>query len=93
MLAQLEAAYDRREQLWAQLEQDLTQCGIVFFSLFHDAALTTWAATQAKAVVECLPAEIEETITRLEKKSKDMEKKEKKAVSNQKMLRDLVEKM
>lgn len=50
-------------------------------------------AEQAKAAVESLPAVIEETITRLEKKSKDMEKKEKKAVSSQKMLRDLVEKI
>lgn len=97
MFAQLEAAYDHRDQLWLQLEQDLTQCGINSASLcvcswFNEENRNT-LAERARAAVEALPADIEETIARLEKKSKGMERKEKKSVSNQQMLRDLVERM
>ncbi|CAL1705253.1 unnamed protein product [Somion occarium] len=76
LLTQLESAYNRRDQLWVKLEEDLSQC-----------------ADGAKTAVESLPVEIEETIVRLEKKCKDMEKKGNSAASKQKMLKGLLERL
>ncbi len=50
-------------------------------------------ATRAKAVLEGIPADVEETIVRLEKRSKDMEKNSNSAASKQKMLKGLLERL
>ena len=50
-------------------------------------------AERAKAVLEALPADVEDTISRLEKKSKGMEKNSNSAASKQKMLKGLLERL
>ncbi|KAF7793251.1 hypothetical protein EIP86_004361 [Pleurotus ostreatoroseus] len=50
-------------------------------------------ATRAKTALEGIPADVEETIARLEKKSKDMEKNSTSAASKQKMLKGLLERL
>ncbi|KAI0797551.1 hypothetical protein C8Q75DRAFT_887046 [Abortiporus biennis] len=50
-------------------------------------------AAEGREAIETLPGEVEDTITRLEKKSKDMEKKGNTMASRSKMLKGLLEKL
>lgn len=51
------------------------------------------AAQRGRAAVQNIPEAVEETIARLEKKSKDMEKNVNSQASKQKMLQGLLERL
>lgn len=94
LAGELVEAYRHREQLWVDLDERLADCGISF-SLFLNYALADFRAEaeRAKAALEGIPGDVEETIARLEKKCKDMEKNSNSVASKQKMLKGLLERL
>ncbi|KAH9928481.1 uncharacterized protein BXZ73DRAFT_90559 [Epithele typhae] len=74
-LEELEAAYARRKELWAKLEDDLERC-----------------AARASTALEALGADVEQAISHLDKRSKSLDK-DSGAAANNKMLRDMLEKL
>lgn len=98
LMGELAEAYRFREQLWIDLEEKLGDCGTfhVFFAvhllgLIDVLAFLVPEAERAKVAIGALPSDVEDTIARLEKKCKDMEKNSNSAASKQKMLKGLLE--
>ncbi|KIP08904.1 hypothetical protein PHLGIDRAFT_34773 [Phlebiopsis gigantea 11061_1 CR5-6] len=85
LLGQLVEAYAQRNTLWSQLEDDLAHCGTL--------SCPSDRTARAKTSIESLPMDVEATITRLEKKCKDMEKTSNSAVSKQKILKGLFQQL
>ncbi|THH26600.1 hypothetical protein EUX98_g7587 [Antrodiella citrinella] len=91
----LKDAHSRRNRLWTELEENLEQCGTARVSvlLWVACADNHAQAAAARAAVEAIPTEVEETIATLEKKSKLLEKKGNDRTSKQKMLKGLLDKL
>ncbi|PSS31044.1 hypothetical protein PHLCEN_2v2376 [Hermanssonia centrifuga] len=95
ILAELVEAYGHRDQLWHNLEENLGACGThpAFTALTNPTHRMSFKAERAKAAVEGLPGEVEDAISRIEKKGKDMEKNTNSAASKQKMIKGLLERL
>ena len=98
ILAQLSEAYQTRDALWTQLDEDLDRCGTLFQSLrlsVLNYSVWPWCQTaeRAKTAIAALPGDVETMIAKLEKKSKDLEKNANSASSKQKILKGLLERL
>ena len=95
LVGELTDAYQHRAHLWTELEERLAKCGIFSALRGYDVGSSSPCPTKAergKAAIEALPGDVEATIARLEKKSKELDK-DGSAASKQKMLKGLLEKL
>lgn len=108
---QLKEAYERREQLWTDLQNAMEKTGMcsvlyekliaqLYFELYNvklaiaDHLIVTSVAARTLASLSSLPAELDDTIATIEKKSKDVSKSTGvDGKARQKLLRDLLAEM
>ena len=96
LVGELTDAYQHRAHLWTELEGRLAKCGIFSALRGYDVGSSSPCPTKAErgnAAIEALPGDVEATIARLEKKSKEMDKGSGSAAAKQKILKELLQQL